>query len=105
MTRVKVDCPYCKGQAKLIDSKEIYGRSYGMVWFCKPCDAWVGTHKNSKKHRPLGRLANAELRHWKQIAHTKFDLLWRAPLESLSGTYSVIVTDSFEKTITATFDL
>ena len=35
----------------------------------------------------------------------EFDLLWRAPPESLSGTYSVIVTDSFEKTITATFDL
>ena len=35
----------------------------------------------------------------------EFDLLWRAPSESLSGTYSVIVTDSFEKTITATFDL
>jgi len=35
----------------------------------------------------------------------EFDLLWRAPLESLSGTYSVIVTDSFEKTITTTFDL
>ncbi len=35
----------------------------------------------------------------------EFDLLWRAPPESLSGTYSVIVTDSFEKTITTTFDL
>ena len=35
----------------------------------------------------------------------EFDLLWRAPPESLSGTYSVIVTDIFEKTITSTFDL
>jgi hypothetical protein len=77
---VKIDCPYCNGQAKLVDSKEIYRRSYGMIWFCKPCDAWVGTHKDSKKHRPLGRLANSELRHWKQIAHTKFDLLWRAKM-------------------------
>ena len=77
---MKVDCPYCNGQAKLIDSKEIYGKSYGMVWVCEPCDAWVGTHKGSKKHRPLGRLANAQLRHWKQLAHTKFDPLWIAKM-------------------------
>ena len=35
----------------------------------------------------------------------EFDLLWRAQLESVSGTYSVIVTDSFEKTTSTTFDL
>jgi len=35
----------------------------------------------------------------------EFDLLWSAPSESVSGTYSVIVTDSFEKTTSTTFDL
>jgi len=35
----------------------------------------------------------------------EFDLLWRAPPESLSGTYSVIVTDSSEQTTSTTFDL
>ncbi len=35
----------------------------------------------------------------------EFDLLWRAQLESVSGTYSVIVTDSFKKTTSTTFDL
>ena len=35
----------------------------------------------------------------------EFDLLWKAPLESVSGTYSVIVKDSFEKTTSNTFDL
>ena len=35
----------------------------------------------------------------------EFDLLWSAPPEPISGTYSVIVTDSFEKTTSSTFDL
>jgi len=35
----------------------------------------------------------------------EFYLLWRAQPESVSGTYSVIVEDSFEKTTSTTFDL
>jgi len=35
----------------------------------------------------------------------EFDLLWRAQSEYVSGTYSVIVKDSFEKTTSTTFDL
>jgi len=35
----------------------------------------------------------------------EFDLLWSAPPESIPGTYSVIVTDSFEKTTSTTFVL
>ena len=72
-----VICPYCEQQAKLVDSQIIYGRSYGMAWLCKPCDAWVGCHKNSKTHAPLGRIANAELRDWKKKAHAVFDPLWQ----------------------------
>ena len=76
-----LDCPYCKQPAKLVDSKEIYGISYGWAWFCKPCKAWVGCHKNSKKHAPLGRLANAELRYWKKKAHAVFDPLWQRKMK------------------------
>ena len=72
-----IKCPYCERPAELVDSKIIYGRTYGMAWFCKPCDAWVGCHKNSKTHAPLGRLANAELRDWKKKAHAVFDPLWQ----------------------------
>ena len=80
-------CPYCKEDAKLIDSKEVYGRSYGMIWLCKPCNAYVGTHKNSPDHKPLGRLANAQLRQWKRIAHYHFDPLWKSGRMSRSGAY------------------
>jgi hypothetical protein len=72
-----VVCPYCGGEAALVDSAEVYGgRSYGMIWLCRPCDAYVGVHRNSKDFAPLGRLADKELRTWKCLAHEAFDRLW-----------------------------
>ena len=72
-------CPYCQGTAELVDSHTIYGhgRYPGKFWACLPCRAWVGTHRNSPKHAPLGRLANGELRDAKQMAHSAFDHLWQ----------------------------
>lgn len=72
-------CPYCQRSAVFMeDSGPIYnGRNFGPVWFCRPCDAWVGCHPD---HRPLGRLANAELRRAKIAAHAAFDPLWQAKM-------------------------
>lgn len=75
--KLNIWCPYCKGKAELIDSAEVYGTSYGLIWICRPCEAWVGTHKTSPVNAPLGRLANKELRKWKQAAHACFDPLWK----------------------------
>lgn len=71
----KVYCDYCGRKAEYVDSKVIYGRSYGMIYLCRNCMAYVGVHKGSDK--PLGRLANAELREWKKAAHHAFDPLWQ----------------------------
>lgn len=68
-------CPYCGGAPVLVDSSEIYGRSYGKMWLCRPCKAYVGVHRGTTT--PLGRLANAELREWKKKAHDVFDQLWK----------------------------
>jgi hypothetical protein len=68
-------CDYCGQRAVLIDSKEIYGRSYGRAWMCKPCQAYVGCHPGTT--RPLGRLADKELREAKKAAHAAFDPLWK----------------------------
>jgi hypothetical protein len=46
-----------------------------MVYYCRDCNAWVGVHKGTDK--PLGVLANSELREWKKRAHTFFDKLWK----------------------------
>jgi hypothetical protein len=40
-----------------------------MIYLCVPCDAYVGTHKNSKDHKPLGFLANRGLREARKAAH------------------------------------
>lgn len=70
-----VHCNYCGQPAEYVDSSEIYGRSYGMIYLCRQCDAYVGVHKGTDC--PLGRLANAQLRLMKQAAHAAFDPLWQ----------------------------
>lgn len=71
----EVRCPYCRRKAEFVDSKIIYGRSYGMIYLCRNCLAYVGVHKGTAV--PLGRLANAQLRYWKKRAHDAFDPLWK----------------------------
>ena len=71
----KVYCDYCGRQAKYVDSRVVYGKSYGMIYLCRPCEAYVGCH--GKGDTPKGRLANAELRRWKIAAHNAFDPLWK----------------------------
>lgn len=74
---IKVTCPYCGSDAEYIDSRHYYanGRSYGMIYLCHPCDALVGVHRNSDK--PLGSLANKELRELRRRCHGLFDQLWK----------------------------
>jgi hypothetical protein len=86
-----VQCPYCRRPAKLVDAAEVYGRNWakgGKLWLCRPCEAWVGCHRGSATHKPLGRLANAELRRWKQKAHDLFDRLWRDGAMSRKEAYA-----------------
>ena len=74
-----MNCPYCGGSVKLIDSQIIYGKSYGLAWVCEnypKCDAYVGCHPGTDK--PLGRLADKELRAWKGAAHAAFDPMWKS---------------------------
>jgi len=84
----RVTCPYCQKDAKLVDSIVIYKtRSYGMIWLCEPCGAYVGVHKNNVHHAPLGTLANAELRRARNQAHQAFDPLWMGNLMHRSQAY------------------
>lgn len=75
MTDKPTQCPYCGGQVVFTDSAEIYGKSFGMIYLCRPCNAYVGVRKGTD--RALGRLADSELRHWKKAAHAAFDPLWQ----------------------------
>lgn len=76
-------CPYCNlASVFLASSESLYRRDWGPVWYCDPCHAWVGCHKGTD--RPLGRLANEELREAKKMAHAAFDPLWKRRME-ISG--------------------
>ena len=68
-------CNYCNEESHFVDSSIIYGKSYGMIYYCEICGSYVGVHKGTKK--PLGSLANKETREWRKKAHNCFDPLWR----------------------------
>ena len=83
-----VICDYCDRPAKLVTGNVIYPHRTDLFskkfWQCEPCGAYVGCHPADTKHqrgdgdgaKPMGRLANAELRRAKQAAHAAFDPLW-----------------------------
>lgn len=80
-------CPYCNQEAIWTENKAIYGKNYGssyMCYLCKPCNAYVGCHKNTRK--PLGTMANAETREWRKKAHAAFDPTWKYDTNVYSGT-------------------
>lgn len=85
---MKVICPYCNKEALFIDSKIIYNKSFGMIYLCKNCNAYVGVHKGTKI--PLGNLANKELRDWRIKAHNEFDFLWKSKKMSRSKAYKFL---------------
>ncbi|PSB30123.1 zinc-finger-containing protein [Chlorogloea sp. CCALA 695] len=103
-------CPFCRSSVSLIDSATIYGLSYGFIYLCDSypkCDARVGCHPGSIK--PLGTLANKELRRWRSLAHRKFDPLWQSGVfSSRQAAYkwlSKAMKLPLEKTHVAMFDI
>lgn len=87
-------CPYCRSPAEIVGGDIIYPHRPDLAGakfhHCAPCSAFVGCHKAgawtfdlqgrkvvSDGTLPLGRLANAELRKAKQLAHAAFDPLWK----------------------------
>ncbi|APS35518.1 MULTISPECIES: zinc-finger-containing protein [Serratia] len=75
-----VTCDYCGKPAALVRGFVIYPHrkdlANGYYWSCDPCGAYVGCHRDSNA-MPLGRLANAQLRAAKRLAHAAFDPLWK----------------------------
>lgn len=84
-------CPYCKKEARWCENKERYGKNYGksyMCYWCKDCDSYVGCHENTK--RPLGTMANAELREWRMKTHAAIDPLWKEGKMTRKQVYSFL---------------
>lgn len=86
MKHPEVICPYCYKPAAFVTGAAVYPTRTDLAhkhfYLCTPCHALVGCHPPHGKNRkiidrPLGRLANAELRRAKRDAHDAFDPLWR----------------------------
>jgi len=89
----KMICPYCNQPAEWVENKEVYGKNYGksyMMWLCRNCDAYVGCHQNTKK--PLGTIANKELREWRKKAHLAFDPFWKKWGLKRQEAYQMLIT-------------
>ena len=72
-----IKCPYCGGKPEWVENSEVYGKRFGksyMIWLCRPCDAYVGCHNNTKM--PLGTLAKKKLRDLRHRCHELFDARW-----------------------------
>ncbi len=91
-----VICSYCNKPAELVTGKEIYPHRPDLYpkkfWRCRPCTAYVGCHKPNAGYgdgtRPLGRLANAELRAAKSAAHAAFDPVWQEGIVRRGSAYA-----------------
>jgi len=81
----KVTCDYCGDEASLVGGDIIYPYRPDLAtkkfWYCYADNAYVGTHQNSSNNKPLGRLANKNLRKLKSAAHSYFDPLWKRFIE------------------------
>lgn len=100
-------CPYCDRNTVFVDSKEVYrGKSYGMIYLCRPCWAWAGVHKGTDIS--LGRLADSELREAKKEAHKYFNLIFETGLCTRREAYqwlSEIMNVPREQTHIGYFDI
>lgn len=79
-----IKCPYCGQQATLTRARDLPSSVVGKLswtrqnnaylWHCTRCDAWVMAKRNLK---PMGQLANKELREFRYRLHLKLDKIWQ----------------------------
>lgn len=89
-----MQCNICgSDEIRKTKNDEIYGRIYGRgdIFLCDNCRSYVGCHPDG---RPLGLLANREMRDLKVKCHSLFDPIWKnkeVPRGKLYGRLSNIL--------------
>lgn len=92
-SQVSMRCPYCGRPVQLRPASYVYGEDnldpQGFLYVCNGypdvCDAYVGVHK--KSGRPMGTLANGELRHKRIEAHRALNQIWKEGYMTKHGAY------------------
>lgn len=85
-------CAHCGNDCVLTGGSEVYPHRKDLYslyfWICRPCDAFVGCHKNGDGKKALGIAANAELRKLRSRIHAIIDPVWRDGLSTRSKVYA-----------------
>jgi hypothetical protein len=86
-------CPVCGSDPVIADRSSVgYGdKGSGKVWKCRKwpdCDTYVGCHPGTTK--PLGTLADRELRSMRKRAHNAFDWSWKHGGMTRDGAYGLM---------------
>ena len=88
----KLYCPYCGGLAGLRPAEYVYGERNlnpdNYLYVCSgypSCDSYIGVHKKSM--RPMGTLANGDLRHKRIEAHRALNKVVQAGVMTKHGAY------------------
>lgn len=82
---MRIFCVECDEhvQAKLVTGAMVYSDlpkvARDKFWMCNSCKNFVGCHKNANKNKqkPLGVIANKELRQMRMNIHNVLDQIWR----------------------------
>lgn len=88
----KIYCPYCGAEAKLRPASVVYKENTidetAYLFVCDrypKCDSYVNAHRDSK--RPMGTLANSELRNRRILAHHALAKMWEKGVMSKEQAY------------------
>lgn len=94
----KLYCPYCGRMAVLRPAKHVYGSQNldpgNYLYVCSgypSCDSYIGVHK--KTMRPMGTLANGDLRHKRIEAHRALNQVVNSGIMTKKGIYLVAEQD------------
>ena len=72
-------CPSCSNEGRLVSGDQIYPHrpdlAHKKFYLCSDCDTFVGCHPGSI--RPLGSMADKELRRIRSQTHDMFDRIWK----------------------------
>lgn len=102
----EVICDYCHQPAELVRGTVTYPRRKDLAdrrfWYCAACQAWTSCHlpadKSGRRGRgdgtvPMGRLADADLRRWRQSFHAVFDPIWKTGTLTRDEAYAHVAAE------------
>ena len=83
-------------RAKMVSGNIVYPRSrqlaHDKFWMCNSCKNFVGCHKNANKNKlkPLGVIANKELKQARIVIHELIDPIWKEEKLKRGEVYALI---------------